>query len=155
MRDERRLFLEQWLPHVRFQIPRRGSQGMQYRSYLWNLLVSFMDAADNRNAHREPGLCIESGIEGEIELWVKGSLVYSKLFWYDDEWQGPLFHDHEYKRGATLSVFTLADGFERFLRRSGVPFTRYGFRRGAEPREDVLQSKYRPRKRHQGLVLTR
>lgn len=81
---ERRAFLEQWLPHVRFQIPSE-LPGLEYYRYLYDLLVDFFTQADRQNEKKMEywhGLHHESGTEGGMGIvYIEGEFIdHCKLY---------------------------------------------------------------------------
>jgi hypothetical protein len=137
---ERRTFLEQWFPRVRFQISSKSSGGEYYR-YLHDLLVEFFTQADYQNKQQMEywrGLNRESGTEGETGIiYIEGEFIdHCKLFWYEKtivgnfhRWKGLLFIDHDGGAWDLYKVYRIADAFEKFLKKKKIAFRRYGVRR--------------------------
>ena len=146
---ERRAFLEQWFPHVRFQIPSELS-GLEYYRYLYDLLVNFFTQADRQNEQKMKywhGLHHESGAEGGMGIiYIGGEFIdHCKLYWHEEttggnfgQWKGLLFRDHDESPWDIYKIYKIADALEKFLREKKIAFQRYGVRRA--DRSKVLQS---------------
>lgn len=146
---ERRTFLEQWFPCVRFQIPSELS-GPEYYRYLYDLLVDFFTQADCQNEQEMKywhGLRHESGMEGGTGIvYIRDEFIdHCKLYWHEEitvgnfgQWKGLLFRDHDDGPWDIYKVYKIADALEKFLREKEIAFQRYGIRR--PDRSEVLQS---------------
>ncbi len=142
-------FIGQWLPFVRFQLPSELKEE-QFRHWLHDLLLEFIQAADRRN-EKTAEHCLDYGQEWAEEggigiFYVDGVYIdHIKLHLYRDEtprfrdWSGLVFHEHAYKGlPAVAKIYLVTDAFERFLKERGVTYERYGLKNC--PREEVLQS---------------
>ena len=147
---ERRAFLDEWTPRAQFHLPSTLS-GEEYRMWLDQLLRRFLISADdNYGRSSEFALDCESGHETGISPVCIDGLVfgYSKLYWYDTDPKnhysllpGLLFRDHEqFRSHRTFEIYLLADAFEAFLKREGIPFQRVGQKR--DDRINVLQTSF-------------
>ncbi len=141
--EEHRRYLSGFMPLVRFVIARKHARG-DYHKFIGELLVSFVEWCDPRNAESAKVMRIRGNYwnqeYGIGQIYVDGQYVlHCKMYLYDGDkesvsplsdwkpWGGIMFRDHgeqDCRFRNTVKVFRISDAFEKFLKERAVVFAR-------------------------------